>query len=185
MWDAYCDPFHRSRESLVLNLTKSIQAVSTVSVVPLQIKFNIEVRIAIFVVHTAAFFCYLLHSVFAFRSCLIVRLYNDLTTHDALCILGGFGLGVDIGWQDAVYLAREFCGKLEGTMSLLYAYVRDVHTFFQNSSTLFWGNCFLILTGEPWTDCGASIEFSAPPASPASLMLSGYRKAKDLTVSRA
>lgn len=44
---------------------------------------------------------------FAFRSCLIIRLYSDLTVRDAFGILGGFCLGVYIGWEDTVYLTRE------------------------------------------------------------------------------
>lgn len=69
-------------------------------------------RISVFVVHTSTLLRYLLYSMFAFRICLIVRLHSDLTVHNALGILGGFGFGVDISWQDAVYLARELCGKL-------------------------------------------------------------------------
>lgn len=69
-------------------------------------------RVAVFVVHTSTLLCYLLYSVFAFRSCLIVRLYGDLTVHETLGILGGFGLGVYIGWEDTVHLSREFGGKL-------------------------------------------------------------------------
>ena len=49
---------------------------------------------------------------FAFRSCLIVRLPSDLTVYHTLGILGGFGLRVYVGWKNAMHLAREFCGKL-------------------------------------------------------------------------
>ena len=57
---------------------------------------------------------------FAFGGCLIVGLYSDLAFHDTLGILGGFGLRVDIGWQNAVYLARIFGGELglEGELDI-------------------------------------------------------------------
>lgn len=69
-------------------------------------------RIAVLVVHTSTLLRYLLYSMFAFRSCLIVRPYSNLTVDDALGTLGGFGLGVYIGGEDAVYLARELGGEL-------------------------------------------------------------------------
>ena len=75
-------------------------------------------RIAVLVVHTPALFRYLLNSMFALRRCLIVRLYSDLTVHDTLSGFGGFGLGIYISWQNAVYFAREFCGKLESNVKL-------------------------------------------------------------------
>lgn len=70
-------------------------------------------RIAVLVVHTSALFRYLLDSIFALRSCLIIRLYGDLTIHDTLSTLGSLGLGVNISGQNAVHLAREFGGELE------------------------------------------------------------------------
>ena len=75
-------------------------------------------RIAVFVVHTPALFRYFLNSMSALRRCLIIRLYSDLTVHDTLGGFGGFGLGIYISWQDAVYFAREFCGKLESNVEL-------------------------------------------------------------------
>ena len=69
-------------------------------------------RIPVLVVDTSTLLCYLLYSMFAFRSCLIVRLSRDLTVDDLGCILRGFGLGVYIGWENAVYFAREFGGEL-------------------------------------------------------------------------
>ena len=79
---------------------------------PLQVELDIEMRIAVFVVHPSTLLRYLLYSVFAFRSCLIVRFDGDLTIHETLDILGGFGLGVYIGWEDTVHLSRELGGKL-------------------------------------------------------------------------
>ena len=69
-------------------------------------------------VHTPALFRYLLNSIFALRRCLIIRLYSDLTVHDAFGGFGGFGLGIYISWQNAVYFAGEFCGKLKSNVEL-------------------------------------------------------------------
>lgn len=128
-------------------------------------------RIAVFVVHPSTLLRYLLYSVFAFRSCLIVRFDGDLTIHEALGILGGFGLGVYVGWEDAVHLSREFGGELGASDQLDVWRRRGLRTFFQNSSTLLWGSCFLTLMGDSCTDCGAGWEFSKSAASPGSLML--------------
>ena len=70
-------------------------------------------RIAVFVVHPPTLLRYLLYSMFAFRSRLIIRLYSDLAVHDTFSVLRGFGLGVYIGWEDTVYFAREFGGELD------------------------------------------------------------------------
>lgn len=75
-------------------------------------------RIAVLVVHTPALFRYLLDSIFALRRCLIIRLYSGLTVHDTLGSFGGFGLSIYISWQNAVYFAREFRGKLESNVEL-------------------------------------------------------------------
>lgn len=91
---------------------RSIQSIQAVSSFTFKVKLDVEMRIAIFLIHTSAFLRYLLYSMFAFRSCLIVRLFRNLAVDDALGILGSFGLGVDIGWENAVHLAREFGGEL-------------------------------------------------------------------------
>ena len=70
-------------------------------------------RIAVFVVHTSTFFRYLLNSMFALCNCLIVRLHSDLAVHHTLGTFGSLGLCVYISWQNAVYLAGEFRGKLK------------------------------------------------------------------------
>ena len=69
-------------------------------------------------VHTPALFGYLLNSIFALRRCLIIRFYSDLTVHDTFGGFGGFGLGIYICWQNAVYFARELCGKLKSNGEL-------------------------------------------------------------------
>lgn len=69
-------------------------------------------RIAVLVVHTSTLLGYLLYGMFAFRSCLVVRFYRNVPIHDALVILGGFGLGIYIGWKDTVYFSWELGGEL-------------------------------------------------------------------------
>ena len=69
-------------------------------------------RIPVLVVHTPAFFRYLLNSMFALRRRLIIRFHSDLTVHDTLAGFGGLGLGIYISRQNAMYFAREFGGKL-------------------------------------------------------------------------
>ena len=128
-------------------------------------------RIAVFVVHTSTLLYYFFYGMFAFRSCLIIRLYSYLTVHDPLDVFGSFALGVYVRWENAVYLAREFGSKLNASDELDMWTRCGTHTFFQNSSTLLCGSCFLTLTGESCTDCGAGWGLSKSAAMPGSLML--------------
>ena len=105
----YWNSFDRFRLSLIFSPSQGIQ---TVSFVPLKVELDIEVRITVLVVHTSALLRNSLYSMFAFRSCLIVRLPGYLTFHNTFDIFGGFGLGVYVGWKNAMNFAGKFCGKL-------------------------------------------------------------------------
>lgn len=109
-WKAYRNPFDRFGIEVVPFVV--FQATQTISCAPLQIPFDIIMRIPVLVVDPSTFLCYLFHCVPAFRGGLVIGFRSDLPLHEALGGLGGFGLGINIGREDTEYFPRVFRCKL-------------------------------------------------------------------------
>ena len=111
----YRNPFHRFRVQIIS--LGFIDTAQTIVDAPFQVELDVKMGVAVFVIHSSAFLCDFLNGVLTFRCSLVIGLCGNLPLYNVLLRFCSFGLGVNVGWQNA----QDFAWVLRGELSSMSA----------------------------------------------------------------